>query len=74
MPIASKPKKKIAPHFKIVPAKGDQFRAQIIGANGKLVWRTEAYPSKALARNAIAFAMACNSQAETIDATDPAKK
>ena len=29
------------------------FRAQIIGANGKLVWRTEAYPTRALAMKAI---------------------
>lgn len=44
------------PQFRIVAARGNQFRGHIVGANGKIVWRTEAYPTRALVMKAIRVA------------------
>ena len=44
------------PHFRIVSARGNQFRGHIVAANGKLVWRTEAYTTRAKVIKAIRVA------------------
>ena len=68
------------PQFRIVAARGNQFRGHIVGRNGKLVWRTEAYPTRAAAMTAVHVAMAATRLADSsgngniIDTTKAAKK
>tara|TARA_R110000868_G_scaffold304136_6_gene564654 strand:- start:122 stop:310 length:189 start_codon:yes stop_codon:yes gene_type:complete len=61
---------KESPHFRIVRARGDQFRGHIVGRNGKLIWRTEAYPTRALVMKAIKLA---KNAINVIDTTKPPK-
>jgi len=62
------------PKFRIVAARGNQFRGHIVGRNGKLVWRTEAYPTRALALKAVNVARAACAEFTVVDTTKAAKK